>query len=82
MKAMIEEMMERIEGRRGGEDTTLWFALQTEDYEEWDDGSSDLEEAVKRMIDNEEYVKLVVIEESSNSVCIDEFDREEIEDMM
>ena len=61
-----------------------WYAVQTADYMEWDDGFPDYNEAVrmakKYIEDGEEGVQIAVIEEDENGlgiVCLEEIKPED-----
>lgn len=48
----------------------LWYALQNDSCDSWDNGTFDREEAMKMLYDNDEYNMIAVIDDDDN-FCID-----------
>ena len=55
----------------------FWYAVQETSADGWDYGSHDLDEA-KEMLREQGHGLIAVIEESENSVCVDEMAYEDL----
>lgn len=67
-----EDLCEQLD-----EFNSIWYAVQEDSTDAWDHGSYDLDEA-KEMLREQGHGLIAVIEESENSVCIEEMKYEDL----
>lgn len=62
-------------GKRYDKRYAKWYALQHESSDAWDDGTYDREEAIKRLLESDEYNLIAVVKDD---FCVEEIRKEDL----